>query len=226
MTFTDILVKGGPIMYVLLVLSVISLAIVLYKFYELMNARRGVYQLIKDVFYTLEHAGPKDTQDLLHSKKNNIASKPLLTVINCFFEDCLCDGDLKAEVERVGSKQIRSLESWMRGLSSIAQLSPLLGLLGTVLGMISAFFQLQGSETVKATLLAGGIWEALLTTACGLAVAIPSMAAFYFFEGRIDSLSSKISSASQELILDLKRLRRRKSDLFEFDLSKRRANAV
>ena len=83
----------------------------------------------------------------------------------------------------------------------IANLSPLLGLLGTVMGMIGAFAQLEGAGTkVDPALLAGGIWEALLTTAFGLSVAIPSLAAYYILEGQVDNVRANMKDAATRVL--------------------------
>ncbi|MFP6717413.1 MAG: MotA/TolQ/ExbB proton channel family protein, partial [Alphaproteobacteria bacterium] len=78
-----------------------------------------------------------------------------------------------------------------------ANLSPLLGLLGTVLGMIKAFARLESAGTkVDPAILAGGIWEALLTTAFGLSVAIPALAAFYILEGQVENVRAQMKDAT------------------------------
>ena len=83
----------------------------------------------------------------------------------------------------------------------IANLSPLLGLLGTVLGMIKAFSKLESAGTkVDPTILAGGIWDALLTTAFGLSVAIPALAAFYLLEGKVENSRSLMKDSATRVI--------------------------
>jgi biopolymer transport protein ExbB len=109
---------------------------------------------------------------------------------------------VEAEVGRVGSAEIRKLESYLRGLSAIAHLSPLLGLFGTVTGMIRAFMKVQeAGARVDASLLAGGIWEALLTTAFGLAVALPAMAAYYYLEGEVDQARGTMKDVSVRILV-------------------------
>jgi biopolymer transport protein ExbB len=94
------------------------------------------------------------------------------------------------------------LESWLRALSSVAHLSPLLGLLGTVLGMITSFRRIeQAGSAVDPAVLSGGIWEALLTTAFGLTIAIPSMAAFYFLEGEVDRVRATMKDTTSRVLL-------------------------
>jgi biopolymer transport protein ExbB len=86
-------------------------------------------------------------------------------------------------------------------LNGISTVSPLLGLLGTVFGMIESFNTIAASDAMgRAELLAGGISQALLTTAAGLTVAIPALLAYLFFVGRVDSLIMEIDALGQELV--------------------------
>ena len=94
---------------------------------------------------------------------------------------------LREEAERIANFQLVRLRRHLRTLEVIASISPLLGLLGTVIGMIAAFQQLQqGSGAVDPKVLSGGIWEALLTTAAGLVVAIPATVMFNILSGFTD----------------------------------------
>ena len=122
--------------------------------------------------------------------------------LQCGLDPRMSVAATEAEVSRVGSAQIRNLESWLRGLSTVAHLSPLLGLLGTVIGIINAFAGLEASGSrVDPALLSGGIWEALLTTAFGLSVAIPAMAAFYYLEGEVDRTRGLMKDASVKVLV-------------------------
>lgn len=104
-------------------------------------------------------------------------------------------------ITRAGSKEIRRLEKHLRGLASIGNITPLLGLLGTVTGMIRAFMKIQElGGRVDASVLAGGIWEALITTASGLSVAIPTLVAYHYFEGRVDNMAAEMKDVASELI--------------------------
>jgi len=98
-------------------------------------------------------------------------------------------------LERQAAEVLESLRSWFRPLEVIASLAPLLGLFGTVLGMISAFQQLeQAGNRVNPAILSGGIWEALLTTAVGLAVAIPTVVALNWLERKVDRLAHDMNT--------------------------------
>jgi biopolymer transport protein ExbB len=100
---------------------------------------------------------------------------------------------MREEIETLGGHELNRARRGLRSLDAIAHLSPLLGLLGTVLGMIEAFIQLEGAGTqVDVGLLAGGIWEALVTTAAGLAVAIPALAALNALEGMVERMREEM----------------------------------
>lgn len=192
----DLFQQGGTVMYVLLFMSVLATAIILLKLYQF--SRSGLRQtaFVDDTLSTLargEHA--LALQNL--QQQNSPVARVLESAVSFGANPATSSRDVEAEVSRVGSAQIRNLESWLRGLSSIAHLSPLLGLLGTVTGMIVAFMNLQeAGSRVDPSILSGGIWEALLTTAFGLTVAIPAMAAFYYLEGEVDQVRASMKDAS------------------------------
>ena len=147
----------------------------------------------------------------LNEIENNIA-KVLATTIQSSVNPSMSPTDIDTEVSRVGSREIKELERYLRGLEVIANLSPLLGLLGTVLGMIKAFSKLESAGTkVDPTILAGGIWEALLTTAFGLSVAIPALAAFYLLEGKVENSRSLMKDSATRVISLLAKNQRNKS---------------
>jgi len=109
--------------------------------------------------------------------------------------------DIRNElIRKAGSQQLEKVEQRLKILAAISHLSPLIGLLGTVLGMVLAFAQIEAlAGSVKPADLAGGIWEALLTTVFGLAVAIPCMAAYHGFEAVADRLARQMQFASIEM---------------------------
>jgi biopolymer transport protein ExbB len=103
---------------------------------------------------------------------------------------------LREELTRSATAQLEQLRSWLRALEVIATLSPLLGLLGTVLGMIEAFRQLAAAGSqVDPALLSGGIWQALLTTAAGLSVAIPVVLLHSWLERRVERCAHRMEDA-------------------------------
>ena len=104
---------------------------------------------------------------------------------------------VREEVTRIAKEQIEGLRGWLRPLDVIATVSPLLGLFGTVLGMIEAFRKLeQAGNSVDPSILSGGIWQALLTTAVGLAVAIPATLAHSWLDRSVDSAAHTMEDSA------------------------------
>ena len=118
---------------------------------------------------------------------------------------------IREEIERLGLGILSRLRGWLKPLEVIASLAPLLGLFGTVLGMIEAFRQMEAAgNQVNPTVLSGGIWEALLTTAVGLAVAIPAVVALNWLERRVEQRDAPVYGAREEQRLGRVPQRRRR----------------
>lgn len=192
--------QGGSIMYVLLFMSILATAIILLKLYQFYRSGLRQTAFVEDTLSVLARGEHESALKNLQQQPGPVA-RVLESAVHFGANPVMSSRDVEAEVSRVGSAQIRSLESWLRGLSSIAHLSPLLGLLGTVTGMIVAFMNLQeAGSRVDPSILSGGIWEALLTTAFGLTVAIPAMAAFYYLEGEVDQVRAAMKDASIQVL--------------------------
>ncbi|MDD9724488.1 MotA/TolQ/ExbB proton channel family protein [Roseovarius sp. SK2] len=170
---------GGPVVLILLAVSVITLATVLYKLWQFSAAGVGRHKALKDAVAAWDEGDLAAALAALKQSKSYLAP-----VIEMAFS--ARPEDVK-RLEAEAESRFARLEGGFRLLDSVAQLAPLLGLFGTVLGMIEAFQSLQeaGSQ-VDPSLLAGGIWVALLTTAVGLAVAMPTAMVLSWFEGRMD----------------------------------------
>lgn len=196
----DLFQQGGTVMYVLLLMSLLATAIILLKLYQFY---RGDLRKVSFIDITVSDLKQGDYPHVIKhlQQQTNPVARVLESAVSFGADPRMSREDVEAEVSRVGSAQIRQLESWLRGLSSIAHLSPLLGLLGTVTGMIVAFMNLQAAGSrVDPSILSGGIWEALLTTAFGLTVAIPAMAAFYYLEGEVDHVRATMKDASIQVL--------------------------
>jgi len=170
---------GGPVVLVLVGLSVLTLAVILYKIWQFAAFRVGRHEALRQAIAAWDRGAIAEAHG--HLDRSN----SFLRDVVALGMDCHVDaGRLQAEAE----ERFAGLERGFRLLDTVAQLAPLLGLFGTVLGMISAFQALQeaGSQ-VDPSILAGGIWVALLTTAVGLAVAMPTSLALNWFEARIDA---------------------------------------
>lgn len=173
---------GGPSMWALLVLSVLALAVVLGRTLLFSFRRPGSTRVADRILERLSHGDRVQANKLAEQARNPVdwvIAQALLTTQRL-------DAHTSAwqeEVQRLAGEQLDHLRGGLRLLEATAAIAPLIGLLGTVLGMIDAFQQLQNAGShVNPAVLSGGIWEALITTAGGLVVAIPSLAAWHFLD--------------------------------------------
>jgi len=189
----DLLAKGGPVMLILFGFSIFAFAIIFAKLIQFFAVALSQTSKIEEILEKLNGSNSKKLLLDIQKIKNPIA-RIIEVVIETKSDRRFDKESREAEISRIISIEIRNLENYLGGLEVIASISPLLGLFGTVLGMIKAFLNLEkaGSQ-IDPALLAGGIWEALLTTAFGLAIAIPALAAFHLFENKISNTRDKIN---------------------------------
>lgn len=180
--FQTLIDLGGPVLLLLAAMSVVSVTLVLYKLWQFRSARIGQQKPTRLAMTQWDTGQPHAARTTLEGSGHCLARVYLLGT--ALEHSDTARPRLEAEAEQA----LMPLERGFRVLDTIAQLAPLLGLFGTVLGMIEAFQALQqaGSQ-VDPSVLAGGIWVALLTTAAGLAVAMPTSIALSWFEGQIDA---------------------------------------
>jgi len=191
----NLLAKGGPVMFILLGFSILALFIIILKLIQFSIVRVSNTNALDKIISKLNKTNAKKLLIEIQQIKNPIAK--VVEVVIVTKSDRRFDKESrKSEISRISSIQIRNLENYLGGLEVIASISPLLGLFGTVLGMIKAFLNLEkaGSQ-IDPALLAGGIWEALLTTAFGLAIAIPALAAYHLFENKISNTKDKMKDS-------------------------------
>ena len=189
----DLIAKGGPVMIILLGFSVFAFAIIFVKLIQFFSAALSSTNKIEKILSKLSSTNPKKLLIEIQKIKNPMAR--IIEVVIITKKDRRFDKESReAEISRIISIEIRNLENYLGGLEVVASISPLLGLFGTVLGMIKAFLNLEkaGSQ-IDPALLAGGIWEDLLTTAFGLEIAIPALTAYHLFENKISNTRDKIN---------------------------------
>jgi len=190
----EFLQAGGPVVAILLVMSVVALAIVILKLIQFGAVRMGDRQSAREALAAFRAGHPREALGRASMSRSPAARVVALAISGRMRSD-IPEAKVREEVVRVAGEQIESLRAYIRPLEVIATLAPLLGLFGTVLGMIEAFRQLEAAgNQVNPAILSGGIWEALLTTAVGLAVAIPTVAVVNWFERRIERLGHEMES--------------------------------
>ncbi len=174
---------GGPVLYLLVAVSLLALTVILAKIYQFTLLRPGSQRFVGPAMELWQDGRPREALDLLRGRRSPVA-RVLETALYGVARDGIPEEVVKEEVSRVAGRQLDNLRSGLRLLALIASLSPLIGLLGTVLGMIRAFQALEAAgNRVDPSILSGGIWIALLTTAAGLIIAIPAAAAHNWMEG-------------------------------------------
>ncbi|MFA6357220.1 MAG: MotA/TolQ/ExbB proton channel family protein [Candidatus Omnitrophota bacterium] len=193
----DLFLKGGPLMWPILLCSIVSITIILERYYCFYRARIRFPNIVSRVKALLRDGKAGEVLKLCERTPGPIAH---ILAVGIHVRDRSPE-EKERLISRAGSKIIRQLDKHLRGLAVIVNASTLLGLLGTVTGMIKAFMKIQDlGGRVDASVLAGGIWEALITTAAGLFVAIPTMIAYHYFEGKVDNISAQMKDAATELL--------------------------
>ena len=180
--------KGGIIFTSLFVLSIITIAIVTLKIIEIYFLRKLDFSKFYSLLITDKNNNINDVKegfiDTLPKSKQSIILN-LVDIISSNNSKI----DVEKEIDSFKNKEFKQIYSFLPSLEVISQVSPLVGLLGTVIGMIDSFNELElGGSLVDPAILAGGIWTALLTTAMGLIVAIPALVSHYFLEKKINDL--------------------------------------
>jgi biopolymer transport protein ExbB len=160
----DFFLKGGLLMYPILLCSLAGLTILINKFFQYKKILKSIGRPLIEVL--------KEEPEIL---------VPLVKGIE--------NGYNEQELSVIGTRQIRGIEKGLSWLGLIATIAPLLGLTGTVTGMIKAFMVISNSTSVNPSMLACGIWEALITTAAGLLVAIPIHIAHHYLEKQADDIA-------------------------------------
>lgn len=197
----QILNAGGMLMYVILLMGIIGLYAILERFsYFLIKERKNFSKLPSDVRQLISEGKIKEAIIFLNSNKSSTAVVLKDILIYGYKENKESLSALEEKGKEKAIEQLKSLERNMWLISMAAHTSPLLGLLGTVTGMITAFKSIALNGTGDAAVLAKGISEALYTTAGGLIVAIPCMMFYNYFNKRIDLIVSDIEKTCTELL--------------------------
>jgi len=194
MNFVELLQKGGPVVWILAVYSSIGLAIVLERYFLFLRLRRLPKDLIGQLDRLLERA---DAQERVAGLKG-----PEAHVIQAMVAaDRQGVQDLRNVAARVCAQERQRMEFGLPTLGVLGSTAPLLGLLGTIAGMIKAFMVIEeAGGKVDAQALAGGIWEAMITTGVGLAVAIPLVILLHFLEGSVERRDQSMQRCSALLL--------------------------
>lgn len=192
----EILVSGGWLMVPIIACSIVSLAIIGERFWSLNSKKILPSELVSSV-WKLHKANQLD-KSKVQSLSN---SSPLGRVLAAGIMNQSHGREImKESIEEVGRQIAHELEKYLNSLGTIASITPLLGLLGTVIGMINVFAAIMANGVGDPTVLAGGISQALITTASGMSVAIPSLMFYRYFRGKVDELVIQMETEALKLV--------------------------
>lgn len=192
----EIVRAGGWLMLPLVLCSIAAGAIILERLWTLQRKRVLPNELAAKVWYWVE----KEQLDERHIHALR-ESSPLGRILASGLSNRNADREImKESIEDTGRHVVHELERFLNPLGTIAAISPLLGLLGTVIGMVKVFAAIQAQGVGNPGVLAGGISEALITTAAGLSIAIPALIGYRYLRGRVDSLVVQMEKEAIRLV--------------------------
>ena len=192
----ELLTAGGWLMVLIVLCSIVVLAICIERLYTLNPKKIAPPHLLATVWKQLK-GGEMDAARLKTLKQ----SSPLGRILAAGLSNAYHGREvMKESIQEAAQHVVHDLERYLNTLGTIAAISPLLGLLGTVVGMIRVFAELMAQGTGNASVLAGGISEALITTAAGLTVAIPALAMHRYFIGKIDAIVVELEQETIKLV--------------------------
>jgi biopolymer transport protein ExbB len=195
--FLELLLKGGPITMIVFLLGFLALIIILERLFHYHRAQIDVPEFLRGIFNVLRRGNVPEAVSLCDETPGPVAQTLRSIILQCDRGD----SEMERAAEEASVTEIPRLERNVKLLATIAYLSPLLGLLGTVVGMITLFRHIQeGGVYVETKTLAEGIWQALISTAAGLTVAITAYGFHNYFIARIDSLVVEMEKSGLEMI--------------------------
>jgi len=200
MSLWEVFLAGGPVMWPILLCSIFALAIILEKSWHLNKIRINTQKFLSDILDKIKRHEIKEALQICDN-----TDSPISHILKAgILKYDRTREQIKEAIEDASLYEVPKLEKSLSALATIAHISPLLGLLGTVTGMVRCFQIIQAKATffhpVSPGDLAGGIWEALLTTVAGLIVAIPTFIAYNYLVSRVNNFILEMEKASTELV--------------------------
>lgn len=203
----ELVKAGGWLMAPILACSVVAMAIIAERFWSLQRKRIAPRDLVVQVWQWAN--GGTLTEERMRLLRQG---SPLGRILAAALANRQHDREImKESIEDVGRHVVHTLERYLNTLGTIASITPLLGLLGTVIGMIKVFAVITTQGVGDPAVLANGISEALVTTAAGLSVAIPTLMCYRYFRGRVDELVLAMEQEALKMVEAL--LGQREKDL-------------
>jgi biopolymer transport protein ExbB len=197
MRFLWIFQKGGFLMPAIFICSLVALAIFLERAYSIRQIRINTEEIITHLRRLLRQKKIKEALEFC-----NQHSSPVMEVFKAgLLKHAEPRPEIREAIEDAGHHTVPILEKNLDALATIGTVTPLMGFLGTVIGMVKVFMKIESmGGQVNASVLAGGIWEALLTTVAGLVVAIPTLIGYNYLTGKVNSFVAEIEKSSTKFV--------------------------
>jgi biopolymer transport protein ExbB len=199
----ELLKSGGIMMIPLIISSIIGIAIIIERLFFLKKKNILPSPLVAAIHHTRSESDLQNLKTLCHNNPSILSE----LVLDCLEHADLPTDELKEYMEDQGRHAARILQRGMGALEAIGGTAPLMGLLGTIFGMIKVFDTIQSMGVGQAKALSGGISEALITTATGLIIAIPVLMAYYYLNGKVEDRVLQIERNLIILITKMKKVR-------------------
>ena len=196
-TDTSLLIRGGPMMWVLLLLAVLVLVLFIERTFYLHRGQIKATRFVDGIKNTLAKRRIVEALTLCEETPGPVAAVVKAALVHAHEDET----DMRYAVQEAAVVELPALERRLGSIAAIAQVAPMVGLLGTVLGMAATFQAfMQGGQYATAQALSFGMWQALLATAGSLVLAIPAHLAYHFLQGRVRSLVRDIEWSGNEIM--------------------------
>ena len=192
----ELIEAGGWLMVPIILCSIIALAIIVERAWALQRTRICPRNLVNQIWQWARSRELDATRIATLRSSSPLGHVLAAGLVNIHHDRAI----MKEAIEETGRQVVMELERYLNTLGTIASISPLLGLLGTVFGMIKVFTNISTGGLGNTGAMAGGISEALITTAAGLSVAIPSLMFYRYFRGRVDELVCTMEAESLKMV--------------------------
>jgi len=191
-----VMTKGGPLMWFILIGAIVAIAVFFERVFHYHRAQIHTNDFVNGILNSLKHGNVSEAIGTCKDTAGPVAQVVMAAVVN---HDRSRE-EIREAVQDTARSEVTRLERHLPVLVTIAQVTPLFGFLGTVCGFISVFRVIEGTGATTAGQLAGGVWQALLTTAGGLIVAIPSYIAYNYLVSRVQNLVLDMERAANETV--------------------------
>jgi len=191
-----VMTKGGPLMWFILIGAIVAIAVFFERLFHYHRAQIHTNDFVNGILNSLKHGNISEAVATCKDTAGPVAQVVMAAVVN---HDRSRE-EIREAVQDTARTEVTRLERHLPVLVTIAQVTPLFGFLGTVCGFINVFRVIENTQATTAGQLAGGVWQALLTTAGGLIVAIPSYIAYNYLVSRVQNLVLDMEKAANETV--------------------------